>query len=1171
MPDITVLNTAFKIFRIKELISPKLKTILVVLFLTFSIPVFANVYYVSADGNDRNPGTSESAAWQTLAKVNRTIFHPGDIILFRRGDIFTGTLEASSSGNVNSPITYGAYGTGEKPKIYGSEEITGWTKYSGNIYMTFLNIPVNQVFVDSVKLKIARSPNNGYFTINSVQGSTGLISRDLDSKIKYKGAKWFGRTRQWTADLKNVVNSVEKSLILNSPPIYNLDINEGFILMNKLEFLDSPGEWYYEKETNKIYLWTLNSDSPKNHIIRGSVYQNGLIITDKQYVTIKDLVFLQQSENGIYLKNNKNIVIENNEILYPDGVGIFDSSESKNYIIKNNTIVGANHYGMDLRISYSLISDNKILKTALFDNIGLSGTGNPNFGAGVRLVGSEGNNIFKYNRIIESGYHGIYFAKPNNLIEFNFIKDACLFKGDGGGIYGAWSNPALPGTKGTIVRNNIVLNVHGPKEGYSANRDFGEGIYIDESSEDVLVENNTVANCSNSGIFLHNNSGVEVKNNTIINGRYGILIKKEHGKNSINNNILYMLDKDEYEPNQILVNRNTYNSYFNNNIYINHYNSSKIFKNNDNYFDFNDWKKTTEQDSKSTIDVSPLKSGEKEKLIYNDTKETKIVKLNNTIFKDIYGNRLSGSLILQPFTSMIIIGTNFENIQEEFQNSLNLNQTYEITTSKSVNELVAVIDISQLPFNTFYQFESIHQSSDQYFNVNPTTGEIFTIKNIDIKKDTVFNVEVKISDKMTQSLLAYATITIKIKGIENKPITDFVSPTITSFTIPNTSNSLIIPITSLTATDNIAVVGYLLTEKYNTPSINDENWNSSPPTSFTFSATGIRPLYAWTKDAAGNVSKSSYESVKISLPDSVSNTLNTTEFVSICQGQEYLGWNTTGEYKRTLTAASGVDSIVTTKLEVNPVYRITEDITIPPDSSYNGWTNPDEYTRTLTSVTGCDSIVTTHLFFSPYYYEEEIYICGGGSYEGWTETGEYKRSFKTESGKDSIVTTHLWINPMDTVFEDKTILENENYLGWNETGQYQRVLTSVEGCDSIVVVNLTVEKIPEKNPNEPLADPNNPYFEWSASKKYQREYNPVISYDFKMYPNPAKNFIYVDYTYKPNLETKIELLNDRGKTLFIKPANSALNKIPIYQYPSGMYFVRSLNSQNEYVKKLIIE
>ena len=75
----------------------------------------------------------------------------------------------------------------------------------------------------------------------------------------------------------------------------------------------------------------------------------------------------------------------------------------------------------------------------------------------------------------------------------------------------------------------------------------------------------------------------------------------------------------------------------------------------------------------------------------------------------------------------------------------------------------------------------------------------------------------------------------------------------------------------------------------------------------------------------------------------------------------YEGWITTGRYQRTLTAASGADSIITTSLTVNPVVYVSEDINIIEGERYQGWSETGEYQRTLTSVTGCDSIVNTRL------------------------------------------------------------------------------------------------------------------------------------------------------------------------------------------------------------------
>ena len=91
------------------------------IFLFAALPARATTYYVAAAGSDTNSGTSTSAPWQTIAKVNGATFLPGDSILFNRGDAWYGTsLVAPSIGSSGSPITFGAYGSGANPVIKGS-------------------------------------------------------------------------------------------------------------------------------------------------------------------------------------------------------------------------------------------------------------------------------------------------------------------------------------------------------------------------------------------------------------------------------------------------------------------------------------------------------------------------------------------------------------------------------------------------------------------------------------------------------------------------------------------------------------------------------------------------------------------------------------------------------------------------------------------------------------------------------------------------------------------------------------------------------------------------------------------------------------------------------------------------------------------------------------------
>ncbi len=71
-------------------------------------------YYVSNCGDDNADGKSPETAWKTINRVNKTWLLPGDGVLFKRGDLWRGETVNTMAG-----VTYGAYGTGDKPKFYG--------------------------------------------------------------------------------------------------------------------------------------------------------------------------------------------------------------------------------------------------------------------------------------------------------------------------------------------------------------------------------------------------------------------------------------------------------------------------------------------------------------------------------------------------------------------------------------------------------------------------------------------------------------------------------------------------------------------------------------------------------------------------------------------------------------------------------------------------------------------------------------------------------------------------------------------------------------------------------------------------------------------------------------------------------------------------------------------
>ena len=78
-------------------------------------------FYVAADGDDSNAGTSPASAWRTLSQADKHVFTPGERLLLQGGARFTGSLKfrRGEAGDPAKPVVLGSYGEG-RATIVGS-------------------------------------------------------------------------------------------------------------------------------------------------------------------------------------------------------------------------------------------------------------------------------------------------------------------------------------------------------------------------------------------------------------------------------------------------------------------------------------------------------------------------------------------------------------------------------------------------------------------------------------------------------------------------------------------------------------------------------------------------------------------------------------------------------------------------------------------------------------------------------------------------------------------------------------------------------------------------------------------------------------------------------------------------------------------------------------------
>lgn len=126
-------------------------------------------------------------------------------------------------------------------------------------------------------------------------------------------------------------------------------------------------------------------------------------------------------------------------------------------------------------------------------------------------------------------------------------------------------------------------------------------------------------------------------------------------------------------------------------------------------------------------------------------------------------------------------------------------------------------------------------------------------------------------------------------------------PVVDTFTAASPVASLDIPITAFTASDDVGVTGYKITESGTPPLAGDAGWSDTAPTVYTVSEDGDYTLYPWVKDAPGNVSPvfASPASVTVTPPPVLVTVTETTgtplagKPVYVFDGTTYAGYHKT--------------------------------------------------------------------------------------------------------------------------------------------------------------------------------------------------------------------------------------------------------------------------------------
>jgi len=624
----------------------------------------ATTYYVSSVGEDTWSGTSETAPWKTITKVNSIIstLKGGDKILFRRGDIFSGTLKISASGINGNPVIIGSYGTGSSPVISGFATLTSWTSSGTGIYKCSLpaSLSVNMVTLNGVPQALGRFPNQDFLIFESHTSNTSITDKELTGTPNWTGAEVVLKLSRYEIYRIPISNHTAGTITFKTNQFGEIKDGYGYFIQKDLRTLDTFGEWYHDG--TYLYMYFGTSD-PASYTVKAGTNDRLVYINNANHVTIENLAFEGANTAAVVVSKYNYITIQNCKF---DHIGkyafmySYNAEFSNSLKIDNCSINNALDSGirLDGKCLNSIITNNKITNCGL-----LAGMGNKDgqsFFGGIYCVGSKGR--YEYNIIENVGRNGIWFHGDSSLVKNNFINKFCLVLDDAGGIY--LSDWAL--TYGKKITGNIVLNGVGNNEGIPVTTSlYGEGIYLDYGTKNVEISGNTTANCGDAGIKLHCAESVLIENNTSFNNLRQIML---------------LQSKTEYPVKDLIINGNIFFSKKPVQLCLlsksNLENLKSFGKANYNYYarpadddevfytyspatgskmrTLSGWQSFTGQDLMSKKSSLVISDTSEIDFYYNAGKTSKQITLSQAM-TDVEGKKYENSITLAPFTSIILM------------------------------------------------------------------------------------------------------------------------------------------------------------------------------------------------------------------------------------------------------------------------------------------------------------------------------------------------------------------------------------------------------------------------------------------------------------------------------------------------------------------------------------
>ncbi len=390
-----------------------------------------------------------------------------------------------------------------------------------------------EVVFGDMPMQSARWPNEGFAEFDKVidsgaSGVTHWVSRTVyrPGSFEFPGdraKRWdFGRgvwlhgfwCYEWSDEVLKAASydpatgelrlAAKHAYGVGSP--WRKDSKHPFYALHVFEELDQPGEYYLDRQNNRLYFWP--PGDVERTPVRLTLCRQPIIRANRSAcLTIRDLIVENGCDAGIVMSGGQHCRVEGCLIRNMGRSGIF--LNGSNMVAARCEVTETGSFGISIQGG-----ERKTLTPGQcsIENCHIHHVGRLNWEGGrCAILGGCGNRLA--NNLFHHGPTGaVAYGGNEHVLELNEAHDMCIHYADVGVFYTGrdWAS------QGNIVRWNYIHDV-AIKGGSGA-----QAIYLDDCDSGETVVGNIVYRCGNRGVLLGGGRDNTFRGNIFIDQPIGI-------------------------------------------------------------------------------------------------------------------------------------------------------------------------------------------------------------------------------------------------------------------------------------------------------------------------------------------------------------------------------------------------------------------------------------------------------------------------------------------------------------------------------------------------------------------------------------------------------------------------------------------------------------------------